>query len=176
MVEHKIPWPRLKSGALALDTDTFRDVARSHSIINPIRELRVSLSQTRLTDLAVRADGRNRSMLSAFSSKTGRNQPSNTEFIFGPAVWLRGLIRPDIGTGLAYLDWSQQELGIAAALSNDNAMLGAYQTGDAYLGFAKQTGAVPQYGTTKTHPDVREQFKGGSLGAIIEIDVSLCQI
>ena len=43
----------------------------------------------RLSDLAVGEDGRNRALISMFSSKTGRNQPSNTKFIFGPAVWLR---------------------------------------------------------------------------------------
>lgn len=38
------------------------------------------------------------------------------EVIFGPAVWLRGLIRPEPGFGVAYIDWSQQKFGIAAAL------------------------------------------------------------
>ena len=67
--------------------------------------------------VAVGADGRNRTLLSAFASRTGRNQPSNTEFIFGPAKWLRSLIRPEPGTALAYVDFSSQEMGIAAALS-----------------------------------------------------------
>jgi DNA polymerase I len=73
----------------------------------------------RLSDLAVGSDGRNRTLLSAFRARTGRNQPSNTKFIFGPAVWLRGLIKPPPGHGIAYVDWSQQEFGIAAALSGD---------------------------------------------------------
>ena len=123
---HAIAWPRLEWGRLALDDNTFRDVALAHPEVNPIRELRVSQSQMRLSDLAVGADGRNRCMLSAFRSRTGRNQPSNTKFIFGPAVWLRSLIRPLPGYGLAYVDWSQQEFGIAAALSGDATMLSAY--------------------------------------------------
>ena len=86
----------------------------------PLRELRTSLSQMRLNDLAVGPDGRNRALLSAFRSRTGRNQPSNSTFIFGPAVWLRGLIKPEPGNALAYIDWSQQEFGIAAALSGDD--------------------------------------------------------
>jgi hypothetical protein len=61
------------------------------------------------------SDDRNRCMLSAFAV-TGRNTPSNTKFIFGPAVWLRFLITPP-PAGLAYIDYSQQEIGIAAALS-----------------------------------------------------------
>ena len=35
------------------------------------------------------------------------------------ALRFRGLIKPKKGFGIAYLDWSQQEFGIAAALSGD---------------------------------------------------------
>jgi DNA polymerase I-like protein with 3'-5' exonuclease and polymerase domains len=80
-------------------------------------------------------------LLSAFRARTGRNQPSNSKFIFGPSVWLRGLIKPSPGYGLAYIDWSQQEFGIAAALSGDSAMMDAYRSGDPYLAFARQAGA-----------------------------------
>ena len=59
------------------------------------------MAELRLNDLAVGGDGRNRCLLSAFRSRTGRNQPSNSKFIFGPAVWLRSLIRPEAGYGLA---------------------------------------------------------------------------
>jgi DNA polymerase I-like protein with 3'-5' exonuclease and polymerase domains len=60
---------------------------------------------------------------------------------------------------LAYVDWSQQEFGIAAALSQDKVMMDAYQSGDPYLAFAKQAGAVPQDATKKSHESDREQFK-----------------
>jgi DNA polymerase I len=98
-------------------------------------------------------------MLSAFRARTGRNQPSNTKFIFGPAVWLRGLIQPPAGCGIAYIDWKQQEFGIAAALSHDPKMIEAYLSGDPYLAFAKQAGAAPANATKTTHKAVREQFK-----------------
>ena len=93
-----IPWPMLESGRLDLSDDTFRQMAKSHAVVAPYRELRSSLSDLRLNDLAVGSDGRNRTILSAFQSRTGRNQPSNTRFIFGPSVWLRGLIKPPPGT------------------------------------------------------------------------------
>ena len=114
-----IPWPRLDSGRLDLSDDTFRQMAQAYPAVAPLRELRSALSEMRLNDLAVGRDGRNRTILSAFRSRTGRNQPSNTKFIFGPSVWLRGLIQPPPGYGVAYIDWSQQEFGIAAALSGD---------------------------------------------------------
>ena len=43
-----IAWPRLESGELALDDDTFREMARAHPDVALMRELRVSLSQLRL--------------------------------------------------------------------------------------------------------------------------------
>ena len=154
-----IPWPRLESGRLDLSDDTFKDMARAYPELAPLRELRGALSQMRLSGLAVGQDGRNRTMLSAFRARTGRNQPSNAEFIFGPSVWLRGLIKPPPGYGLAYIDWKQQEFGIAAKLSGDTVMMTAYRSGDPYLAFAKQAGAVPQDATKATHKAAREQFK-----------------
>lgn len=155
-----IPWPRLESGSLALDDDTFREMARTCPAVAPLRELRQSLGEMRLfSDLAVGADGRNRCLLSPFRSITGRNQPSNARFIFGPSVWLRSLIQPEPGMAMAYVDWSQQEFGIAAALSGDRAMMDAYSSGDPYLEFSKQAGAVPPDATKKSHPAEREQFK-----------------
>jgi hypothetical protein len=159
LMRHNIPWPRLESGRLDLGDDCFRQMAKSHPIVSPLRELRSALSDLRLNDLAVGKDGRNRTILSAFRSRTGRNQPSNTKYIFGPSVWLRGLIKPPLGQGVAYIDWSQQEFGIAAPLSGDQAMADAYHSGDPYLTFGKQAGAIPAEATKVTHKAQRELFK-----------------
>jgi DNA polymerase I-like protein with 3'-5' exonuclease and polymerase domains len=74
-------------------------------------------------------------------------------------VWLRGLIKPPPGYTLAYVDWKQQEFGIAAALSGDTVMQAAYLSGDPYLAFAKQAHAVPADATKATHGQQRELFK-----------------
>jgi hypothetical protein len=163
LIDNGIPWPRLDSGRLDMCDATFQWMAQSFPLVSPIRELRSALSKTRLTKLYVGDDGRNRTLLSPFKARTGRNQPSTTKFIFGPSVWLRGLIRPKQGWGLAYVDWSQQEFGIAAALSNDTEMMNAYKSGDPYLEFAKQAGAVPQSATKHTHEAERNQFKACAL-------------
>ena len=159
LVRECIPWPTLPSGEIDLKDKTFKEMARSRPEIALLRELRQSLSKMRLSGLAVGKDGRNRCMLSAFGAKTGRNQPSTSEFIFGPSAWLRGLIKPGPGCGIAYIDWSQQEFGIAAALSKDPRMMEAYESGDPYLAFARQAGAVPPDGTKKTHPNERNLYK-----------------
>ena len=159
LAQNNIPWPSLESGRLDLRDDTFREMTRAYPAVALLRELRATLSGMRLSDLAVGADGRNRTMLSAFRARTGRNQPSNTEFIFGPSVWLRGLIQPPPGYGISYIDWAQQEFGIAAALSGDPLMMEAYRSGDPYLAFAKQAGAAPPNATKVTHKTIRDQFK-----------------
>ena len=159
-----IPWPTTDTGQLKLDDRTFREMAKAHPEVSPMRELRSALSDLRLNDLAVGSDGRNRTILSAFQSRTGRCQPSNTKYIFGPSVWLRGLIQPPEGWAVAYLDWSQQEFAIAAVLSGDAAMRSAYESGDPYLTFAKQAGLAPADATKKTHSTVRELCKQCVLG------------
>jgi DNA polymerase I len=164
LARSNIPWPMLESGQLALDRDTFRQMAAAYPAVAPMHELRHALSELRLNDLAVGQDGRNRTILSAFRSRTGRNQPSNTRYIFGPSVWLRSLIKPPPGHGIAYVDWSVQEFAIAAVLSGDEAMIAAYASGDPYLALAKQIGAVPPDATKETHASVRQLFKQSVLG------------
>jgi DNA polymerase I len=159
LARENIPWPLLESGELDLKDDTFRQMAPIYPAVSPLRELRSALAEMRLNELAVGSDGRNRTLLSPFRARTGRNQPSNTKFIFGPSVWLRGLIKPPSGYGVAYIDWSQQEFGIAAALSGDAAMQAAYTSGDPYLAFAKQARAVPDDATKKSHGPTRELYK-----------------
>jgi hypothetical protein len=154
-----IPWPRLESGRLDLSDDAFRQAARAHPVVAPLRELRSSLAELRLHDLAVGRDSRNRCLLSPFRARTSRNQPSNTRYIFGPSVWIRGLIKPPEGYGIAYVDWRQQEFGIAAALSGDPFMKAAYHSEDPYLSFAKQARAVPVEATKHSHAGIRELYK-----------------
>jgi len=159
-----IPWPRHPTGALRLDDDTFHDQAKRWPILRPLHELRTTLSDLRLTKLTVGSDRRNRCLLSAFQSVTGRNQPSTTKSIFGPAKWMRGLIKPSEGFGLAYIDFSSQEIGIAAALSGDELMMQGYRDGDPYLAFAKQAKLVPDDATKQSHKAIRDRCKTVVLG------------
>jgi hypothetical protein len=155
-----IGWPRYPDGRLRLDDNTFRAIAAVHGgDVARVREVRAMLSKLQSKTLTVGVDGRNRASLMPFKSLSGRNQPSNSRFVFGHSRWVRSLIRPEPGTGLAYLDWSQQEFGIAAAFSGDQNMIEAYRSGDPYLAFAKQAGAVPADGTKESHPRERAQFK-----------------
>jgi DNA polymerase family A len=165
LADRGIAWPRLDSGQLQLDGDTFRDMSKRYPELEPLKELRHSLGQLRLADLAVGPDGRNRVLLSAFRAATGRNQPSNSKFVFGPATWIRGLIKPEPYRGLAYIDWSAQEVWIAAKLSGDQALLDSVISGDPYLAFAKRAGLAPADATKATHKAIRDVCKTCLLGA-----------
>ncbi len=155
----RIAWPRTPTGRLELADKTFKARAELHPELQPLRQLRDTLGAFKLFDLDVGPDGRNRTFTGAFGSKTGRNQPSNTRFIFGPASWVRHLIRPEPDMALAYVDYCQQEFAAAAALSGDPAMLAAYRSSDPYLAFARMAGAVPADATKQSHPVERERFK-----------------
>lgn len=166
LAKNGIPWPRLESGQLALDDGTFRQMARSYPLVSPLRELRHALAEMRLNDIPVGPDGRNRTLLSPFRSRTGRNQPSNSQFLFGTAVWLRGLIKPDEGMALAYLDFSSQEIAIAAALSGDAALWRAYASGDPYMQFAIDAGLAPPGAAKASHGAIRARCKAIVLGTL----------
>jgi hypothetical protein len=164
ILRRDLPWPKLPSGALALDTETFDEMARFNPELRPLYEVRQSLGEMRLTGLGIGPDGRNRCLLSIFQTVTSRNAPSNSAFIFGPARWMRGLIKPQLGFALGYVDWQTQEIAIAAALSKDERLLAAYRSGDIYIAFARDAGIVPADATKQSHPDIRQMCKTCVLG------------
>ena len=164
LAQQNIAWPRLDSGRLMLDKDTFSSMSKRYKQVQPLHELRKTLSEFKLNKLSVGQDARNRTLLSPFAAKTGRNQPSTAKFIFGPAKWVRGLIKPEMGMSLAYCDWSSQEIAIAAALSGDELLWKAYESGDPYIAFAIQAGLAPPEATKESHKDIRNRCKSVVLG------------
>jgi len=157
--EKDLPWPRTETGRLSLSDDTFRSMTKTYPFLQGLKDLRYLLGTMKLNALAVGRDGRNRTMLSPFRAKTGRNQPSSSKYIFGPATWLRHLIKPEPGKALIYADYAQQEFAVAGYLSGDLVMQQAYRNGDPYLNFAKLAGAAPPEATKTSHKIVRDLYK-----------------
>ena len=93
-------------------------------------------------------------LLSPFRAVTGRNRPSNTEFVFGPRD----------GWGLAYIDFSSQEIVVAVAFSEDERMSAGYAAGDPYLVFAKTAHLVPADATKASHKAMHDRCKVVVLG------------
>ena len=90
---------------------------------------------------------------------------SNAKFIFGPEC-----LAPEFDRAAARIRPRLRRLRAAGirhrgALSEDPEMLAAYRSGDCYLAFAKQAGAVPADATKKSHPAERELFKLCALGS-----------
>jgi DNA polymerase I len=161
-----LAWPTYADGSYDITAETFKEVARQHPEVEPLRELRSSISKLRLHKLAVGSDGRNRAQLWAYGTKTARNAPGASAYVFGPAKWLRHLITPPPGFALVHRDYKQQEMVIAAVVSGDSELLAACETGDVYLGIARQLGFAPPDATKKTHPAVRNLFKTVCLGIL----------
>ena len=134
-----------------------------HPYLLPLHQLRQALSAMRLHNIAIDRDGVNRCFLNPFGSSTGRNQPRNSEYLWGMPKWLRGLGKPPQGWGMAYLDFGGQEFGEAAGLSKDPNMMEAYLSQEAYLWFARQGKLVPPDATKKTHPRERALYKTSAM-------------
>jgi DNA polymerase I len=159
-----IPWPRLPSGQLCLEQEVFKAQAEAHLELQPLRQLTLTLAQMRSTGLTIGPDRRNRFWLRPLRSRTGRNQPSSSANILGSAAWLRGFITPPAGYGLAIIDWSGQEIGIAAGRSGDPRMIADYRDGDFHMMMAILARLAPPDATKLTHPLARDRVKPVSLG------------
>jgi DNA polymerase family A len=157
--EQGIQWPRTDAGRLRLDRELFHEMGRSHPKVRDLATLRRDLAELRLEKLTVGEDGRNRAPLMPFAARSGRNAPPASKFVFGPSNWVRGLIKPQPGRGLAYIDWASQEIVVAAALSGDQALLQACASGDPYIAFARLANLAPADATKRSHKQVRDVCK-----------------
>jgi DNA polymerase I len=158
-----ITWSRTEKGMLNTRDKTFEAMCKCHPQLENLRQLRYVRNKMRKVKFTVGADGRNRTVLWPFKSKSSRTQPKASQWIFSPAVFWRSLIKPPLGRAVAYVDFSSAEFMIAASLSNDPVMLEFYRNGDPYLSFAKRVGAAPPDATKKTHGSLRDRYKTGLL-------------
>jgi hypothetical protein len=141
-------WPRLDSGALALDDDTFKLMAHVPGV-EGLHALHDGLRVITGSKLPIGRDGRNRPSLFPFGTATGRN------------AHRRSCSTAEPGTIGCYLDWRTQEVGIAAAESGDDGLKRAY-AGDIYHALAHMCGLTDDPDIArwkKTSPDVRQRMK-----------------
>jgi len=124
-----------------------------------------SIQSTNLLNLEV--DEFIKPSLHLMTQKTGRNSPKPSEgYLLNASHWIRNLIKPKPNHCIIALDWCQQEIGIAAALSNDKKLIDIYNAPDrdVYLALAKMAGFAPKSATKKTHPEIRQLFKTMQIG------------
>jgi hypothetical protein len=164
-------WPRLESGMLDIDSDAFRMMSFIPGV-ERLHALRDGLSVIVRAKLPIGADGRNRPSLFPFCTATGRNEQAKS--LFNAHAGMRSFMVAPEGTTMVYLDWRTQEVGIAAALAGDEALMRAYRDGDVYYAFARAAGltADPDQKHWKTHnQDQRQRMKALQLAIMYGMGV-----
>jgi hypothetical protein len=159
-----IRWPLTPTGKPVMRLKVLRERLARYPDLAPIVALAQALNDLRgLRNLPVGADGRARASLWPFASLTGRNQPRGREFIFSLSRWTRGLIRPEPGCFLVYIDWEGQEYAVIAYLSQDPLLIRCYEAdNDPYCNIGIVMGLLPP-NSRKEHPD-RDVIKTVILG------------
>jgi DNA polymerase-1 len=167
-------WPRKQSGELDIEGDTFRMMYHVPGIegLHALRDCVGFIAKARML---IGRDGRNRCSLFPFGTATGRNAHSKS--IYNAHAGMRSLmVFPRDATGL-YLDFRTQEVGIAAALSEDEALKRDYAKGDIYHALALMLGLTdePDAAAWKKQPGgkaTRERMKQLQLGISYGMGVS----
>ena len=130
-------WPRLDSGKLDIDSDAFRLMYHIPGI-EELHALRDSIGFINKARLPIGPDGRNRPSLFPFCTATGRNAHARSPYNASAAMRSFMVFPPEtIG---AYLDWRTQEVGVAAAHSDDATLKADYRGGDVYHALARMCG------------------------------------
>jgi DNA polymerase-1 len=123
------------------------------------------------------ADGRVHPFHRQLGTHTGR-QTSKWPNILGLERVLRPLIVPDPGCGIGEVDYSQIEVGIAAAVYQDSKLIEMYNSEDVYSAMAQhfysnrlseEDRSLPGSDFKRKHPELRELMKTCTLGIIYGI-------
>ena len=157
-------WPRLESGQLDTGSDAFRLMYHVPGI-EELHALRDSLGVIVRAKLPIGRDGRNRPSLFPFCTATGRNAHSKS--LYNAHASMRSFMVFSNDVIGVYLDWKAQEVGIAAALSGDQALMDAYQNGDIYHTLALVCGLTNDpdpVNWKKNNPEMRQRMKTLQLG------------
>jgi hypothetical protein len=159
-----IAWPRLDSGRLDIDSDAFRLMYHIPGIEN-LHALRDSLGVILRAKLPIGRDGRNRPSLFPFCTATGRN--AHAKSLYNAHASVRSFMMFPADRIGVYLDWRSQEVGVAAAHSEDTQLIADYLGGDVYHGLAKLCGLTDDPDPVrwkKADPEVRQRMKPLQLG------------
>ena len=152
-------WPRLESGQLDLSGDAFKLMYHIPGVAE-LHALRDSLGVIIRAKLPIGRDGRNRPSLFPFCTTTGRN--AHAKSLYNAHASMRSfMVFPEDTIGV-YLDWRTQEVGVAAARSEDQQLTDDYNGGDIYHALAHMCGLTkdPDIQHWKdTQPVMRQRMK-----------------
>lgn len=172
-------WRKTNTGKISISKDAFKDWYDSESegfggafcrYLKTKQSLNGFLpgSKKKFEDF-VGSDGRVRPYFGIYGAQSSRSQPGAAGFIPLKSHWMRNFIEAPTGKALVGIDYASQEFLLAAIITQDQAMVDAYASGDVYLTFAKSAGLAPDSATKETHGKVRDLCKALVLGISYEM-------
>ena len=183
----KFQWKKTPAGAFAKDSDYLKelddgglihDIRKHKDSIKALKSISPEEDGTYKIDRFIGCDFKQRPNFNPYGTKTGRNAPSSTSFLFLMPKWMRLLVNPREGRYICDLDAHSEEVAIAAALYNDENKREVYRSADVYMKYAQLAGAYPKDKPILTEDEresekwfkeegwtrVRKIYKGGFLG------------
>jgi len=170
----------LQGGKVSFDKNVLKKNADLHPAIALLRAARRAsdlLADKLLSPEFVGEDGRVRAEQRQLGTDTGR-QTSRWPNLMGLDRVLRPLIIPEPGFGIGEVDWSQVEVGVAAAVYGDDGLVRMFNSGDVYSTMAQHffRDELPEEDLTISgkefkgrHKELRNQMKICTLGIIYGI-------
>jgi len=170
----------LQGGKVSFDKKILKKNAGLHPAIALLRASRRAsdlLADKLLSPDFVGEDGRIRADHRQLGTHTGR-QTSRWPNFLGLDRVLRPLVIPESGYGIGEVDWSQVEVGVAAAMYGDDELVRMFNAGDVYSAMAQLffQDDLPEGDRTIAgkdfkikHKDLRNQMKSCTLGIIYGI-------
>jgi hypothetical protein len=162
MQRNQIPIPiDPKTGKASCATRLVKSMIETYPLLKDYYEDKRMIDAVKNLKLEIGSDDRNRFWLNPFGTKTGRNNPSTNRALFGLPHTMRSFMKPLPGMALAQVDYGAQEIGEAAALSGDPALIEDYMSGDPYRKFA-----AASLGILNPSEQQRQIYKATVLGRI----------
>ncbi len=166
-----------RGGVLTFDKEQLEQCLHVHEsveVIHSIRRIRELDKQAHIVNSLIDHDGRvhpDYKLLGAHSGRITSRWPN----VCGLGKVFRPLIVPEQGRGLGEADWAQIEVGIAAAVYRDDALIEMFNVGDVYVEMAKKfydtelSAEARTLGPVEfkaTYGSLREKMKIATLGVI----------
>lgn len=169
-----------QSGKVSFDKKVLKKNAGLHPAIALLRAARRAsdlLGEKLLSPDFIGEDGRVRADHRQLGTDTGR-QTSRWPNFLGLDRVLRPLVIPEEGYGIGEVDWSQVEVGVAAAMYGDDELVRMFNSGDVYSAMAQHffRDELPEEDHTiagnkfkAKHKALRNQMKSCTLGLLYGI-------
>ena len=170
----------MENGKVTFNKKILKQNAALHPAIALLRAVRRSsdlLADKILSPDFIGGDGRVHAEHIQLGADTGR-QTSRWPNLLGLDRVLRPLIIPEPGYGIGEADWSQVEVGVAAAVYGDDELVRMFNSGDVYSAMAQNffQGELPGEDRNidgkefkRKYKDLRNQMKTGTLGMMYGI-------